>query len=123
MAASKNKTPDFFKDETFDPVAVASGQERAGRSGPNYKKPAHPHPGKQARLKTRSGPAPDKKKAGFYMSVDLLDRFNHKFYELKLAGAAIENKSALLERALSFALDDLDKGARSKVLKNAHKES
>jgi hypothetical protein len=37
---------------------------------------------------------------------------------LKLAGAAIENKSALLELALSFALDDLDKGAKSRVLQN-----
>jgi hypothetical protein len=26
MAASKNKTPDFFKDESFDPVEVATGQ-------------------------------------------------------------------------------------------------
>ena len=59
----------------------------------------------------------DKKKAGFYLSVDLLERFNRKFYELKLAGAAIENKSALMELALSFALDDLDKGAKSQIIK------
>jgi hypothetical protein len=45
-----------------------------------------------------------------------LDRFSRKFYELKLAGVAIENKSALLEVALSFALDDLDKGPKSRQL-------
>ena len=122
MAASKNKTPDFFKDETFDPVEVASRPGRAGKARQNSKKLTRPHPGKEGRQKARVGSSPDKKKAGFYVSVDLLDRFNHKFYELKLAGAAIENKSALLERALSFALDDLDKGAKSQVLKNAHKK-
>ena len=58
-----------------------------------------------------------KKKAGFYLSADVLDRFTRKFHELKLAGVAVENKSTLLELALSFALDDLDKGTRSKVLK------
>ena len=53
---------------------------------------------------------------GFYLSQELLDRFNTKFYELKLSGVAIENKSGLLERALEFALDDLDKGDRSAML-------
>ena len=120
MAASKNKTPDFFKDESFDPVEVAtgqSGQVGPGNSGQNSEKPAPLYPGKSVGPKTRTGQTPNKKKAGFYVSVDLLDRFTRKFYELKLAGAAIENKSALLELALSFALDDLDKGAKSQVLK------
>ena len=62
-----------------------------------------------------------KKKAGFYLSVDLLNRFNHKFHELKLAGVAIDNKSTLLESALSFALDDMDKGEDSQVLRNLGK--
>jgi len=30
---------------------------------------------------------------------------------------AVDNKSTLLELALSFALDDLDKGSRSRVLR------
>ncbi len=122
MAASKNKTPDFFKDESFDPVEVASGQGGPGTSGPNFEKPASLYPGKGAGPKTLTGHTPVKKKAGFYVSVDLLDRFARKFYELKLAGAAIENKSALLELALLFALDDLDKGAKSQVLKVIGKE-
>jgi len=116
MAASKNKTPDFFKDESFDPVQVASGQKGPGKPGQNSEKPARSYP-KGVRPKARMARTPDKKKAGFYVSVDLLDRFTRKFYELKLAGAAIENKSALLERALSFALDDLDMGAKSQILK------
>ena len=33
-------------------------------------------------------------------------------------GAAVDNKSALLELALSYALDDMDKGKNSRVLKN-----
>ena len=46
-----------------------------------------------------------------------LDRFTRKFHELKLAGVAIENKSALVEMALSFAMDDIDKGEHSRLLK------
>ena len=57
-----------------------------------------------------------KKKAGFYLSVDILNRFTLKFHELKLAGGAIDNKSTLLEAALDFALDDVDKGAGSQIL-------
>ena len=48
--------------------------------------------------------------------MEIIERFNRKFYELKLAGIAIDNKSTLLELALAFALDDLDKGAKSRVL-------
>ena len=102
MAARKNKTPEFFNEESFDPVEVATGQGGQGGVGP----------------KTHVGPAANKKKAGFYLSVELLDRFTRKFYELKLAGAAIENKSALLELALSFALDDLDRGSKSQMMQN-----
>jgi len=64
-----------------------------------------------------SGQTAAKKKAGFYLSVDLLKRFTHKFHELKLAGIAIDNKSTLLEAALGYALDDMDKGRQSQVLK------
>jgi hypothetical protein len=35
---------------------------------------------------------------------------------MKLSGTPIENKSALLELAITFALDDLDKGKRSQLL-------
>jgi len=105
MAARKNKTPEFFNEESFDPVEVATGQ--GGQGGQGGVGP-----------KTHVGPAVNKKKAGFYLSVELLDRFSHKFYELKLAGAAIENKSALLELALSFALDDLDRGSKSQMMQN-----
>ena len=123
MAASKNKTPDFFKDESFDPVEVATGTSHkrgkaaAGRSTGNAETSTAFYPDQGADPKTGSHHLPDKKKAGFYLSVDLLDRFARKFYELKLAGAAIKSQSALLELALSYALDDLDKGAKSQVLK------
>jgi hypothetical protein len=61
-----------------------------------------------------------KKKAGFYLSKEIINRFNFKFHELKLAGIAIDNKSTLLELALAFALDDLDKGEKSRVLQRLH---
>jgi hypothetical protein len=57
-------------------------------------------------------------KAGFYLSDGLLGRFNTRFYELKFAGAPVENKSALLEEALAFALEDLDRGADSRILRS-----
>lgn len=123
MTAGKNKTPDFFKDESFDPVEVATGKRKkrgpveADRSGRNSARPAPPEPDRAAGTQKHVDHAPGKKKAGFYVSVDLLDRFTRKFYELKLAGAAVENKSALLELALSFALDDMDRGAESRILK------
>jgi hypothetical protein len=122
MAANKKKTPDFFKDESFDPIEVATGPGRPG--GPDRSQvqdsegPSHSHAAGAAIKKPGVSQAVHKKKAGFYISVELLNRFTHKFYELKLAGAAIENKSALLELALAFALDDLDKGIKSRVLKD-----
>jgi hypothetical protein len=112
MAASKKKTPDFFKDESFDPMEVATGP---GHIDPNSAKSMHADAGKGVILKTGIEHAVKKKKAGFYISIDLLERFSRKFYELKLAGAAVENKSALLELALRFALDDLDKGPKSQL--------
>ena len=122
MAANKKKTPDFFKDESFDPIEAATGPGRPG--GPDRSQdqesegPSHGHAAGTAIKKPAASRAVHKKKAGFYISIELLNRFDRKFYELKLAGAAIENKSALLELALTFALDDLDKGTRSRVLTN-----
>jgi hypothetical protein len=119
MAANKKKTPDFFKDEPFDPIEVATGPGSPDRSqDQDSEGPSHSHTAGTAIKKPGVSQAVYKKKAGFYISVELLNRFNRKFYELKLGGAAIENKSALLELALMFALDDLDKGTKSRVLKN-----
>jgi len=103
MATKKNKTPDIFAEEGLDPVQTATGYPASSHG-------ASPGAGSVV-----------KKKAGFYLSVNLLDRFNHKFHELKLAGVAIDNKSTLLEAALGFALDDLDKGQGSLVLKKIGK--
>lgn len=98
MASGKKTFPDLFEESPLDPVHVATGRGR----GPQTKGP-------QAVV--------EKKKAGFYLSVALLDRFTRRFHELKLAGAAIENKSALVELALSFAMDDMDRGEDSHLLK------
>ena len=98
MADRSKTTPDLFTDRSLDPVESATGYEKPSPS-----------------LK-RSFNNVSKKKAGFYLSVDVLQRFTHKFHELKLAGVAIDNKSTLLELALSFALDDMDKGNHSRIL-------
>jgi hypothetical protein len=96
--ASDNKTiPDFFDEKRMDPVSVATGRPAS----------------KLAALK----PAIPKRKAGFYFSEALLDRFNRKFHQLKLDGVPIDNKSVLAEMALHFALDDMDRGAASHLLK------
>lgn len=84
--------PDFFESNPVDPVRSATGS-----SPPRSPKP--------------------KKKVGFYLTRDLINRFDRKFHELKLAGTDIGNKSTLLEAALAFALDDLDRGEHSQVLK------
>jgi hypothetical protein len=92
MTVSNNhRRPDIFEDNPLDPMAVAT---RSGR---------------------RAAPSP-KKKAGFYISEPLLDRFNRRFHQLKLDGLPVENKSALLAIALTFALDDFDKGEQSVLL-------
>jgi hypothetical protein len=89
--SERSKSPDFFEDHVLDPVVAATGS-RPPASAPKAKK-----------------------KAGFYLSEELIERFNRRYHQLKLEGAAIENKSALLERALSFALDDLDKDEQSRL--------
>ena len=87
MATRRKNLPDLFADSALDPVESATG----------YQKPPPPS--------QRAVNAASKKKAGFYLSVDIIERFTLKFHELKLAGVA-----------LSFALDDMDKGNNSRVL-------
>jgi hypothetical protein len=53
--------------------------------------------------------------AEFYLSGDLLGRFAARFYEPKLHSAQVENKSTLLEAALAFGPEDLDRGADSRI--------
>lgn len=89
-------TPDFFESTAIDPVKAASGGSGRGTPG----RPPSPVP---------------KKKAGFYLSKDVIERFDRTFYTLKLSGHSIENKSSLLEAALVFALDDLDRGDDSVI--------
>lgn len=98
MTVSDNKTiPDFFNEQPLDPVSVATGRTASKLTAP---KPAVP-----------------KRKAGFYFSEALLERFNRKFHQLKLDGVPIDNKSVLAEMALHFALDDMDRGGQSRLLK------
>ena len=105
MATGKNKLPDFFSEDGIDPVESATGNRQ----------PLPEDSGTSSGKDTKAGMS-TKKKAGFYLSKEIIERFNFKFHELKLAGIAIDNKSTLLELALAFALDDLDKGRKSRVL-------
>ena len=105
MATGKNKLPDFFRDDGIDPVDAVTGK----------RKPRTRNKSTSSAKDVKTGMA-TKKKAGFYLSKEILERFNFKFHELKLAGIPIDNKSTLLELALVFALDDMDKGAKSRVL-------
>ena len=113
MGITRKETPEFFEESPFDPVKVATGKmdrdgkEKSKRALNGHGRDAGPGHHKQT----------PKKKAGFYLSIDLLERFTRKFHELKLSGVLIENKSALIEAALSFALDDMDTGDESIVLK------
>jgi hypothetical protein len=104
MAKRKKKSADFFEDSPFDPVSAATGVVRK------------PGAGSAGKI-----PGPQKRKVGFYLSTRVLDRFNRSFYELKLKGQAIENKSALLEAVLDYALDDIDRGCESCILRNIAK--
>ena len=105
MATGKNKLPDFFSEDGIDPVESATGNRQ----------PLPEDSGTSSGKDTKAGMS-TKKKAGFYLSKEIIERFNFKFHELKLAGIAIDYKSTLLELALAFALDDLDKGRKSRVL-------
>ena len=97
MTKTDKDNPKFFEEGALDPVAAVTGKQSQTDKLPDSAVQA-------------------KRKAGFYLSQELLDRFNTKFYELKLSGVAIENKSGLIECALKFALDDLDKGENSAML-------
>lgn len=108
MASGKKKIPNLLRNNPFDPVSSATGSMAESRTVALKKASIE-------ESKKISGPK--KKKAGFYLSVDIIERFNRKFHTLKLAGLAIENKSALLEASLSFALDDMDKNSKSRILK------
>ena len=90
---------DFFEQSPIDPLTAVTGSD--GPSG----------------LRPNTTPvAGQKQKAGFYLSKRVLSRFNRKFYELKMEGRAIGNKSALLEAVLEYALDDIDRGSGSEIL-------
>ena len=111
MATERKKTPDFFGEDGVDPVEIATGFPQSS---------SEDKPAALSGAAAKTGPAVEmavKKKVGFYLSVNIINRFTHKFHELKLAGVAIDNKSTLLETALGFALDDMDKGEGSQVLK------
>jgi hypothetical protein len=105
MATDRNKLPDFFSEDGIDPVESATGKRQ------RFTEDNATSSGKDAKTEMST-----KKKAGFYLSKEILERFTFKFHELKLAGVPIDNKSTLLELALAFALDDLDKGLKSRVL-------
>lgn len=82
MAKSKNEKPVFLHDAGFDPlIAAVRGENK------DY----------------------DKKKAGFYLSNTLLERFDKVFYTLKIEGNKVDNKSALVELLLKYGLDVLEK--------------
>ncbi|MBW2409672.1 MAG: hypothetical protein JRF72_07725 [Deltaproteobacteria bacterium] len=121
MADSRKITPDFFEDSDPDPVETATGppENSPNRTSGSARTPGPAPSAKAGRLtnpQAATGSAVAKKKAGFYLSADILNRFNLKFYELKLSGAPIDNKSNLLELMLGFALDDMDKGEQSRIL-------
>ena len=123
MADSRKVTPEFFEDIELDPVDTATGSPRNSRSqasrpasGPTTEPALAADVSRSKHIRAGAGSAVAKKKAGFYLSADILNRFNLKFYELKLSGAAIDNKSSLLELMLGYALDDMDKGEQSRIL-------
>jgi len=121
MADSRKITPEFFENGALDPVDAATGHPGKSKGAAPKRSSAADTDGLNQRQTRAASPAV-KKKAGFYLSADILNRFNLKFYELKLAGAAIDNKSSLLELMLGFALDDMDKGEGSRILLKRHTE-
>ena len=98
MGKRKKTPPDFFEANVLDPVQSATGKNPSIEEKKNSSKE-------------------EKKKVGFYISTSLWDRFNRKFYELKLEGAIAGNKSRLLEAALILALDDMEQGKDSTIRK------
>ncbi len=110
MTENKKKAPDFFEGGLLDPVSVATGSRRPEKKSSSVEE-----------KKNSSVDGNLKKKAGFYLSADLLERFSRTFYELKLEGLGIDNKSTLVEAALKLALDDIDKGGKSIIRKSLKK--
>lgn len=106
MTQNKKKTPDFFDAGLVDAVTVATRGSRSDKKSSSVEE-----------KKKSSVLAGAKKKAGFYLSSDLLDRFYRTFYALKLEGLLIDNKSTLVEAALRLALDDIDQGEKSSLRK------
>lgn len=104
MTQKNKKTPDFFDAGLLDPVSVATGSRRAEKKKSSVEE-----------KKNSSGAGGFKKKAGFYLSSELLERFSRTFYELKLEGLLVDNKSTLVEAALTLALDDIDQGGKSVI--------
>ena len=103
----RKKTPDFFDD----PVNMATGPELTEEKNQSDKE----------EKKKRTIEEPEKsesKKVGYYISENVVGRIDKIFYELKLAGVTLKSKSALVEAALLFSLDDLEKGEKSRILKN-----
>jgi hypothetical protein len=92
-ASGTNPPPDFFEEHSLDPVTTAARTPGKGDSA-----------------------SVPKKKAGFYLSEDVLARFDRWFHQLKIDGVPVDNKSALLELALEFALADLARADESVLL-------
>jgi hypothetical protein len=106
MTPNKKKAPDFLEAGLLDPVNAATGHRRSGGQSSSVE---------ESKNSARMGSL--KKKAGFYLSSELLERFSRTFYTLKLEGLLIDNKSTLVEAALTLALDDIDKGGQSAIRK------
>ena len=84
MATGKKKLPDFFRDDGIDPVDAVTGMRKPRTRGKS-----------RSSAKDAKTGMSTKKKAGFYLSMDIIERFNRKFYELKLAGIAVEAHCAI----------------------------
>ncbi len=105
MAHKKKKTPEFFDPGPFDPVSLATGHQHEQKTS-------------SVEEKKKTSVSAAKKKAGFYLPAELLERFDRTFYALKLEGdVRIDNKSTLVEAAIKLALDDIDKGDKSVIRK------
>lgn len=117
MAKSKDRleTPDFFGDDDLDPVLTATNAAKGGQKKVRRTKEEQ----KNIRTeKAKPAAAVSKKKAGYYLGIELLSQLDRKFLELKLQGKSIENKSALMETIIKFGLLDIEKGEDSLILKN-----
>lgn len=103
MIIDDGNAPSFEYVSPFDPVSAATGRQKKKKNS--------------SVEESGNSVQKDKKKAGFYLSADLLERFDRAFYALKLEGVGVGNKSTLVEKALLFALNDLDKKDKSWIRK------